>query len=109
MGYSTCAFNLVIPPTQPFPANLIKSYNPCYGFKPPSPLFDPRNSKGKARASDEPEILQLSRLTLTLDEATVKAGGGGIVRCFSIFFKFQNQELTRTIEDQFKRSPFCQL
>lgn len=80
VGYATCAFNLIIPATTPFPAQTIKQFNPCFNFKPPFPELDTRSSKGKGRELDSSKILQLSRLTLTLDEATVKSGGGGIVR-----------------------------
>lgn len=68
-----------MPATTVFPAQIIKQYNPCFDYKAPFPELDKRQ-KGKGKdVGQDGKILQLSRLTLAMDEATVKAGGGGLV------------------------------
>lgn len=86
MGYSTLAFNLTLPPGTPFASQAVRQCNPCYEHRPPFPALSHQQPGG---------LLQLSRLTLTLDEATVKSGGGGLVRpFFPPSFKIASKSLT---------------
>lgn len=113
VGYSTIAFNLVLPPNT-YVANTIATLNPCYAQQPPFPKLDARTSasssssssssvppaaplnnapvsstttKGSSNTTTQQEetapapglhrgILQLSRLTVTLDANDVSGQGG---------------------------------
>lgn len=60
-------------PLNAYDANTIAEYNPCYNHRPVFPGLDPRTadtSKGQKTA------LQLSRLTVMLDEKSMSGGKG---------------------------------
>lgn len=72
VGYSTIAFNVVLPPGT-FNVSTVAALNPCFLAKPLFPELDPRTADtGKAKKT----VLQLSRLTVLLDESSLNGGKG---------------------------------
>lgn len=72
VGYSTIAFNVTLP-SNAFDASTIGTYNPCYGHKPPFPELDTRTAD---TSKGQKTLLQLSRLTVVLDEKSISGGKG---------------------------------
>ncbi|KAH9816376.1 RNase P subunit p30-domain-containing protein [Melampsora americana] len=75
LGYSIIAFNLIIP--QNFDPILLQSHFPFNSHEPPFPDLDPRTSTNVIKNGYGNTILQLSRLTMVMDES-VAAGGKGV-------------------------------
>ena len=69
VGYSTIAFNLVLPTTG-VDVKSLPDINPCHGAKPVFPDIDSRDN------TSTPSTLQLSRVTITLDETSIAGGKG---------------------------------
>lgn len=70
VGYSTIAYNVTIPP-KAFDSHTIADANPCYRAAPPFPDLDPRTA-GEGKKT----VLQLSRVTVVLDETGLSGGKG---------------------------------
>ncbi|KAG0143562.1 hypothetical protein CROQUDRAFT_48671 [Cronartium quercuum f. sp. fusiforme G11] len=75
LGYSVIAFNLIIP--QNFDPLLLQAHFPFASTQPPFPDLDPRTAPGVSQNGYGRTILQLSRLTMVMDE-TVAGGGKGV-------------------------------
>lgn len=82
VGYSVIAFNLIVP--QNLDPTLFQSHFPFEPTQPPFPDLDPRTAPGVIRNGYAKTILQLSRLTMVMDE-TVAGGGKGVFGFVSIF------------------------
>jgi hypothetical protein len=74
VGYSTIAFNLIVPPSASFDLSTLNTLDPCYGGHPPFPDLDGQASN---------RVLQLNRLTVAIDEGCI--GGKGIGAIFVRF------------------------
>ncbi|EGG04098.1 uncharacterized protein MELLADRAFT_117154 [Melampsora larici-populina 98AG31] len=75
LGYSVIAFNLIIP--QNLDPILLSSYFPFHSNEPPFPDLDPRTSTKVFKNGYHHTVLQLSRLTMVMDES-VASGGKGV-------------------------------
>jgi ribonuclease P/MRP protein subunit RPP1 len=76
VGYSTIAFNTVVP-INGFDSATISGYNPCYDHQPVFPELGTRNAD---TSKGQQAVLQLSRLTVMLDERSMNGGkGNGIM------------------------------
>lgn len=82
LNYSVIAFNVFLPLDCYSSLNL-KALNPCYNFKPPFPEVDPRLQS--SAVTNEGKVLQLSRLTIVLDEKCVGGKGNGAAFVSSAF------------------------
>lgn len=93
VGYSTIAFNLVLPTTG-FDVKSLPDINPCHGAKPVFPDIDSRDN------TSTPSTLQLSRVTITLDETSIAGGKGN----GSLFVrKIPHVQALTTLIPQFRR------
>lgn len=78
VGYSTIAFNVTLP-LNSYDPNTIANYVPCHSQLPAFPDLDTRTANTSNGAKT---VLQLSRLTVVLDEKSVNGGGKGNGSCF---------------------------
>jgi ribonuclease P/MRP protein subunit RPP1 len=72
VGYSTIAFNVVLQPGT-YDSNTVASYNPCFNAHPVFPELDSRTVDPNSGVQG---ILQLSRITVMLDENSISGGKG---------------------------------
>ncbi|KAK9895140.1 PHP domain-like protein [Cystobasidium minutum MCA 4210] len=79
LGYSTIAFNVTLP-LNSYDPNTIANYVPCHSQLPAFPDLDTRTANTSNGAKT---VLQLSRLTVVLDEKSVNGGGKGNGSCFT--------------------------
>jgi ribonuclease P/MRP protein subunit RPP1 len=73
VDYAVAALDLYLPLNAFSPA-ILKSHQPCPGLKPPLPDLDARTPTAKKR------ILQLSRLTVAIDEKSISGSSNSV--CF---------------------------
>lgn len=85
VGYSVVAFNLIIP--QSLDPLLLLPHFPFNGDAPPFPELDPRTADATL---DTKTVLQLSRLTMVMDEHVAGNGKGvfGFVSSLSLSLPF---------------------
>ena len=82
VGYSTVAYNVVLP-IGAFDISTVAELNPCYRAQPVFPELDSRRASSSSSSTGQRRALQLSRLTVLLDENSVggaKGNGAMFVR-----------------------------
>jgi hypothetical protein len=70
VGFSTIAFNLLLPPSAGFDPSAVHALDPCSGGRPPFPDLDGQGTD---------KILQLNRLTVMIDEGCLGGKGVGAI------------------------------
>ena len=77
VGYTTIAFNVTLP-LNSYDASTIGNYVPCHNQVPAFPALDGRTAD---TSQGQKTALQLSRLTVVLDEKSISGGKGNGI-CF---------------------------